>query len=248
MNRDDWNERLSRISTQWSALLEAHAGGPGARTAARALLLRYHGAVYRYLLGALRDPGAAEEQCHEFAVRFLRGDFRGASPERGRFRAYLKTALVHLVNDYHRDRQHWPRQLSPDAPEPAAPVEGEDESAFVASWRDELLVRTWRALEEDNSAQHKALRCRIDHPDLSSAELAERLTAELGKPVNAAWVRKTIQRARARWADLLLDEVACSLEAPELEQLRAELIALDLLRYCGSALARRETAVRSPRS
>ena len=43
------------------------------------LLLDYSGAVSRYLLGALRDNEAADELAQEFAVRFIRGDFRGVS-------------------------------------------------------------------------------------------------------------------------------------------------------------------------
>jgi hypothetical protein len=46
----------------------------------------YHRAVHRYLLGALRDEDAAEELFQEFALRFVRGDFRWADRGRGRFR------------------------------------------------------------------------------------------------------------------------------------------------------------------
>src|SRR5262249_61027564 len=70
--------------------------------------------------------------------------------------------------------------------------------------------------------------------------MAGRLGAPLGKPVTAAGVRKALQRAHAKFADLLLDEVACSLEGPTPELLRAELRDLDLLRYCRSALERRQ--------
>ena len=40
------------------------------------------GAAYRYLLGAVHDPDAADDLCQDFAVRFLRGDFRRADPGR----------------------------------------------------------------------------------------------------------------------------------------------------------------------
>jgi DNA-directed RNA polymerase specialized sigma24 family protein len=239
MDADGLNQRLSRISTVWAVLREAHAGIDGGASAAQqALLDRYGGAAYRYLLAALGDPDAAEELWQELAVRFLRGDFRGAAPERGRFRDYLKTALIHLIRDRHRARQRWPGPLPGDAPAPAAPPEGEDDG-FLASWREDLLARTWRALERDNAAYHATLRCRADNPDLSSPDLAQLLSAQLGRPVTAPWVRKTLQRAQGRFAALLLDEVAGSLAAPSAEGLRDELTAVGLMPYCRSALARR---------
>jgi hypothetical protein len=62
---------------------------------------------------------------------------------------------------------------------------------------------------------------------------------QLGKPRNSAWVRKTLQRAHDKFADLLLEEVAQSLPAQAPEDLRGVLRELDLLKYCGRALERR---------
>jgi RNA polymerase sigma-70 factor (ECF subfamily) len=244
VEKEELNQRLSRISTLWTMLLQAHAGpADAAAQAQRALMQRYSGAAYRYLLGALRDPEVAADLCQEFALRFVRGDFRRADPERGRFRDYLRTALSHLVTDYHRARQAWPRQLSPDGSEPAAPVAAnpDTERMFWDSWREELLERSWKALAEDNAPFHAVLLYRVDNPQASSAEIAERLSAQLGKPLTAAWVRKTLQRAHEKFADLLIDEVACSLENAGPEALRQELEELDLLRYCRKALQRRKT-------
>jgi DNA-directed RNA polymerase specialized sigma24 family protein len=48
----------------------------------------------------VRDPEVADDLAQEFALRFLRGDFQRADPERGRCRDYLKRALINLVHDY----------------------------------------------------------------------------------------------------------------------------------------------------
>jgi RNA polymerase sigma-70 factor (ECF subfamily) len=69
------NGRLSRITTRWLDLRDAHEGMPQAM---RALLERYRGAVYSYLFGAVHTPDTADELFQEFALRFLRGDFRAA--------------------------------------------------------------------------------------------------------------------------------------------------------------------------
>jgi RNA polymerase sigma-70 factor (ECF subfamily) len=241
MRREEMDERLSRLSTRWSVLAQAH-GPPAAEAGAaqQAMVLRYSGAVYRYLLGAVGDPAVAEDLAQEFALRLLRGDFRRADPDRGRFRDYLKTALIHLVDDYHRARQKGPQPLAADVA--ASPEPAEADSRFVAGWREELLERTWGALAAANPAYHAVLRLRVDQPELPSPQMAEQLTAQLGKPVTAAWARKTLQRAHDKYADLLLDEVAQSLEAVTTAALREELQELDLLKYCRAALERRGDA------
>jgi RNA polymerase sigma-70 factor (ECF subfamily) len=204
------------------------------------LLARYGGAVYSYLLGALRDPEAANDLAQEFALRFLRGDFRRAEAQRGRFRDYLKTALSHLITDYHRQRQHAHQPLSPEGPEPAVAPESsvDSEAAFRASWREGLLEQTWKALSQANPRYHAVLRLRVEQPELSSAQAAEQLAAQLGEACNAAWVRKALQRAHDKYADLLLEVVAQSLPIVTVEALRQELHDLDLLKYCRTALER----------
>lgn len=234
----DLEQRLSRIATLWTIVFEAHGTGADSVVAARnRLLLRYSGAVYRYLLGATRDPEAATDLCQEFAVRFLRGDFRRAAPDRGRFRDYMKVALVNLVNDHHRVRQAAPKALATDTP---AFLQEDPPEDFESRWRAELLEQTWKALAQANPTFHATLLLRIEDPDLPSPEMAERLTQHLGRPMTAENVRKTIQRAHAKFADLLLDLVTESLEEPTAEELEEELKSLDLLRYCRSAFERRQ--------
>jgi DNA-directed RNA polymerase specialized sigma24 family protein len=238
MTSADLDERLSRIATRWTAVFQAHGSAATAAEGARhRLMLRYSGAAYRYLLGAVRDPDVASDLCQEFAVRFLRGDFRRADPGRGRFRDYVKRALVHLVTDHHRARQGGPVPLAGDAPEPV--TLGPDEPDFAGGWRQEILDQTWKALAEENPTFHATLLLRIENPDMQSPEMAERLTAQLDKPMSPENVRKTLQRAQAKFADLLLVQVAESLDDPSAD-LEAELRELDLLKYCRSALERRK--------
>lgn len=241
MDQQLLSQRLSRIETLWTQVFRAHGAAADERAAAqRVLMQRYSGAAYRYLLGAVRDADLAQDLAQEFALRFLRGDFRRADPERGRFRDYLKTALIHLVTDHHRARQAGPMPLAEH--EPAAPggSSADSEAQFLASWREELLDRTWRSLDEVNPAYRAVLLLRIEQPDLSSAQMAEQLTIQLAKPVSADWVRKNLQRGHEKFAELLIEEVARSLEGATTEQLERELRDIDLLKYCRSALERRQ--------
>lgn len=243
MDQPGFDERLSRIQTRWTAVIRAHdPGASDARAARDRLVVRYAAPVYRYLLGAVRDPDAAADLCQEFAVRFLRGDFRRAAPGRGRFRDYVKTALANLVNDFHRARRAGPLPLAADAPEPAASPPAASEEDFLGGWRQALLDRTWEALEEANPAFRAVLQLRVENPELASPELAARLGERLGRPVTPENVRKSLQRAHARFAELLLDQVADSMDDPGADDLDAELRALNLLKYCRSALDRRRAA------
>jgi RNA polymerase sigma-70 factor (ECF subfamily) len=237
-------QRLSKIETLWSLVHQAHGGAAtGVSKAQEQLLERYSGAVHRYLLAALRDPDAADELFQEFCLRFLRGDFRKADPQRGRFRSYVKTALLNLIVDHQRRQKKQAQPLTADNPEPAAaPLPPEADIAFQESWREEVLNRTWLALEQlerqTGNRHYIVLRLRMDQPNLSSAELTEELTRRLGKPITVGSVRTLLSRARDSFADLLLQEVKDSLENPSLERLREELSDLKLLSYCEEALKR----------
>jgi RNA polymerase sigma-70 factor (ECF subfamily) len=244
MSGDESAVHLSRISTHWDLLFQAHRGqGPTVSQAQQELLRRYCGAIYRYLLGVLRDAHAAEDLSQEFALRFVRGAFKNADPERGRFRDFVKTAVYHLIVDHHRYQQARPSPLpeqlqSPDTPDDSADAE------FIKHWRGEILGRTWEALaaleQQSGSLFYTVLRWRVEHPNSPAAELANQLSESLGKPFTEGGMRVTLHRAREKFADLLLDEVARSLQSSDNERIEQELIDLDLLAYCKPALERRK--------
>src|SRR6202030_3232971 len=134
------DSKLSQLATQWSLVLEA-CRGPGDTVKARQaeVLERYCGAIYRYALRVLGDADLAGEACQEFALRFVRGDFRHADPAKGRFRDYVKTAVIHLLNEFRRREQDRRRAIALESgvaeavPTPP-PVEPGD-SEFQQLWR-----------------------------------------------------------------------------------------------------------------
>ncbi len=245
MKQQDPNQRLSRISTLWSLICQAHHGPAEAVNSARQELLeRYGGAVQRYLRKVLHDPDAAAEVFQEFALQMVRGRLRGADPGRGRFRDFVKGTLFHLVADYRKRQRNWPGPLPADAGALAAePPDVDTDRQFLDSWCDELLAHAWAGLARVEAATgqpfHAVLRFRADHPEMRSPQLAEELTAQLGRPFSAPGVRQTLHRARQKFAALLLDEVFHSLPDPTPERLEEELVALGLIEYCKPALERR---------
>lgn len=244
------DQHLSQIATHWTLLFDAHRGPEDAAQKARkTLMIRYCGAVYRYLARIVRDQGIAEDLTQEFALRFLQGKFSQAAPTAGKFRNYVKTALFHLVQDHYR-AVGARSKLVPmaDDYQPAAPDENEAaEQAFRESWRSELLARAWNALNDvqRQSGQpfHDVMKLRVDSPDLSSAQLAEALGNKLGRIYTPAGLRQLLHRARERFSELLLQEVELSLQGSGgLDRLEEELADLQLLKYCQDLIDRRKNS------
>jgi DNA-directed RNA polymerase specialized sigma24 family protein len=240
MDRNTIDQHLSQMSTAWTVLLQAHRGPERAAALARAEVLdRYGPAAYRYLLGATRDPDAADELFQEFALKLVRGDLHRVDPSRGRFRQFLKATLYRLVADHRRRRR--PLPLTPELGEPVAQgTDVRDDRAFVTIWREELIGLAWKALESQERRGGQplftVLRFRADHPDLTSPESAEQLSAKLGRPVGPEWVRKWLRLGRAKFAELLVAEVARTLDVPSRSALGEELGTLGLLEDCRAAL------------
>ena len=235
----EFDPHLSQMSTQWTMVFQAHSGkSDEAHIAASMLMCRYAGAVHRYLLKALKNADAADELDQEFALRFLRGDFRNSDPNRGRFRDYVKRAVQNLINDYYRRRRTTTLSLDSNSPEPvvAGDVAAEFDQQFIESWRKDLLERAWMALDalEKTTGQpyHSVLRARVSHPDIPSAALGVQLANSLKRPMTAGSVRQSLQRARRKYIEFLLTEVRASLDHPTQAALEEELSDLNLLHYC----------------
>lgn len=232
--------RLSRIETQWSLVIDAHAqDGNQARMVREVLLKHYAGAVFRYLMGAVRDREAAEELTNEFAVRLLQGKLHRASPDRGRFRDYLKTVLINLVNDYFRSRRDQPSQLSVDraglAVNPDTP-DLDELSTLEDCLHDQFLDVAWLRLSETNARYYAVLKARVADPDATARQLAEIVSTQLDCEMKSASFRKTLERARLKFASLLVDVVREASEPDSPDELRRELKSLGLLGYCEPVL------------
>jgi len=244
MTTDPGESHLSRISTTWTLVFQAHRGSLPARQVAQAAVLeRLQNAIFRYVLSVLGDQQAAEDLCQDFAYRFVRGDFHRARPEGGRFRDFVKRAVINLIRDWRRRRQAGPRLVPfDDALQGGVASSVPDgKETFEMHWKTELLERAWKRLEqleeEGGGWFYTLLRHRAEHPGQSTEEMASALAARLNRTLKADNVRKTLQRAREKFAGLLVEEVALALETATPEELRDELTELGLLSYCQPALA-----------
>jgi len=241
----DEHARLSQIETLWTSIVRTRdAPASEVEQARRRLLERYGPAVERYIFACLNDQEASREVYQEFALRVVRGDFAKASADRGRFRDYVKRSIFTLVMNFHRRRaRDQYTALPPDQQGDDAP--SLDEETLTVSWRDHLLDCSWLRLQAQQQKlgqpYYDVLRLRVDEPDLSSADIAVRLSDPGEQPRTVETVRVLLTRARQHFAHSLIDVVRDSIESPAWSDVEEELIHLGLLEYCRGTLERRRS-------
>jgi DNA-directed RNA polymerase specialized sigma24 family protein len=236
-----WNShrRLSTINTQWSVVLQAARGhDQQAALAQLNVLANYLGVVERYLRGALRDDHAAEELAQEFVLRLIRGDFGAIDPNKGRFRDYLKTVLFRMVAQRQRERSLAGVSLEVVA-EPMDTVS--DDPAFNESWRNELIEMAWRGLRDLEKQKGKPFNAVLLHSMSGDGEVppdlvAAKLSLQFKKKYSASYVRKLRERARDKFAEILLAHVQNSLDQATDAAVEHELRSLGLWPYCRRVL------------
>ncbi|MFO0954768.1 MAG: sigma-70 family RNA polymerase sigma factor [Isosphaeraceae bacterium] len=227
-------QRLTEIPTEWTLVRTAHInaaeGGtpnPASTEAMEKLIGRYHDAIARYLRLKLRDENLADEVMQEFWAKLLTHKLAGADPSKGRFRDYLRTVLHRLIIDHFRGRKV--QQLPPgDLLDPSGPDE-----EFDHVWRKVVIDRVISRLETYEVSTPKnryatVLHLRLNHPDTPIEDLAQKLSTQVGTRVSPEAFRKTLQRARAKFVELLIIELRETIHPSEPEDIEAEIFDLGL--------------------
>jgi RNA polymerase sigma factor (sigma-70 family) len=181
----------------------------------------------------VRNSHDAEEVVQEFFLRVTQhGFFR---PSRGgRFRNYLKAAVRNAaLNHLRRNRAPKPIDSSILQDSLADNTHATTDQIWTTEWRRCLLERAWKALKERQDQSrgnlfHTVLNMLIADPHEDSKTLAARTSALIGRPLRAEAFRQQDSRARRLLAKLIVREVAQTLDEPTPNQIKHELIALDL--------------------
>jgi RNA polymerase sigma-70 factor (ECF subfamily) len=227
-------QRLTEIPTEWTLIKTAHspipdgsAPSPEIAAAMATLISRYHDAVGSYLKLKLRDENLADEVSQEFWTKLLTHKLAGADPSKGRFRDYLRTVLHRLIIDHFRSRKL--QQLPPG--DLLDPSRSDDDFDHV--WREAVIKRVWSRLEtyEVQTPKNRyatVLHLRQEYPDAPIDELAQRLGQHLNSRVSPEAFRKTLQRARTKFLELLIQELRETIHPAEKEDIEAEIFDLGL--------------------
>jgi RNA polymerase sigma-70 factor (ECF subfamily) len=95
------------VTTRWSMVLNAkNKAAPGSKEALESLCRTYWYPIYAFVRGTGRFPPEAQDLTQDFFVRLLTKDFlRVVTPDKGRFRTFLRMALKRfLANEWDRTR------------------------------------------------------------------------------------------------------------------------------------------------
>lgn len=231
---DGFVSRFDAQPTRWSMVQRAHDKSAGDGPAARQyLVMRYSPAIRSYVRAITRNEDQADDITQDVIVRLLQGDFAGADPHKGRFRDLLKTAVRNMTRNVWA-KQKVRKSVEFDVSQVEQASIQEHDAAWDEGWQRNLLSLAWRRLEEyqesyASSNAHTVLKLRTDFPDDSSEELAKRLESVLHKPFRADQARQQLRRARVRFAEFLVEEVADMLDAPTPQRIEEELSSLGLL-------------------
>ena len=216
-------------TTQWSIVLRAgKRGGRDAEEALERLCERYWLPLYAYARRRTGNIDEAQDLTQAFFARLLeKNALAAASPNRGRFRAFLLTALKNfLSNEWDRKqarkrgggRARLPLDLAAGESRVSL-VRADDltpERAYERQWALTLLGLVVSRLEDEFSKAGK-----IRHFELlkgaitgeAGAPAYSTIAAELGMSEEAA--RQAASRLRKRYRELLRAEVAETVAAPD---------------------------------
>jgi DNA-directed RNA polymerase specialized sigma24 family protein len=217
------------MTTRWSVVLVAgRRSSPDSRQALEALCRAYWYPLYAYVRRRVVDINEAQDLTQAFFAELLAKNYVGAAKiERGRFRAFLLTALKHFLSKEWQkakaqkrggQRVRIPLDFetihSQYVVEPAAGLT--PEQIYDREWAIALLGRTMQRLETEFSdagkkSQYESLKGFLigQHGGATYADVA----AKLGMTEAAA--KMAVHRMRRKYRELLRDEIRDTVSAPE---------------------------------
>jgi DNA-directed RNA polymerase specialized sigma24 family protein len=212
-------------TTHWSVVRAAgRPSGPEGREALERLCETYWLPLHAFIRRRGHDADEARDLTQGFFASFLaRDDLAKLDSERGRFRSYLLGAVKHfLANEREREgalkRGGGLRPLSAESLSEVVEQTDErsPEAAFERQWAIALLGRALERLRAEQYEKGRGERFEGLRPTLDGGAIPggrATLAAELG--ISAVALRVASHRLRARYRELVTEEVAHTLDRPQ---------------------------------
>lgn len=231
-------------STQWSTVIAAGQGtSPQARQALASLCEIYWYPLYAYARRRVTNIHEAQDLTQAFFAELLEKNYvNAATPDRGRFRAFLLTAFKHFLSKQQEKRRAQKRgggrtPVSLDfewadsrlSIEPAAGLTAEQ--SYDQQWTIALLGQILDRMQTEFERLGKAERFGAlkgfiigDHSGTTYAQVAKRLG------MTEAAAKKSASRMRQRYRELLREEIAQTVSSPDEvdDEIRNLFVALDV--------------------
>jgi RNA polymerase sigma-70 factor (ECF subfamily) len=216
-------------TTHWSVVVSAgQSASPNSKRALEALCTTYWSPLYAYIRRRVADVDQAQDLTQAFIAELLEKNIvAAATPDRGRFRAYLITACKHFLSKEWAKSSAQKRgggrpaiQLDFAAADSTLHIDPASgltaDQIYDRQWAMTLLNQILQRLEAEfdkagKANQLEALKGFIigEHSGTTYAQVA----AELGMTEGAA--KKAASRMRRRYRQLLRDEIAQTVTGPE---------------------------------
>jgi len=249
MDADDRNPGAASrdrefATTRWSLVISAgQNSSPESQRALASLCETYWPPLYAYVRRRVPDVNEAQDLTQAFFAELLEKNYVGtATPARGRFRAFLLTALKHFLSK-ERDRARAQKRgggrrlysldfASADSALQVDPAAGlTAEQCFDKQWAITLLNQIMDRLQSEFERSGKA-RLFLELKGFLIGEHGESTYAQVAARLNMmeAAARKAASRMRMRYRELLRDEIAQTVAGPDEvdEEVRNLLAALRL--------------------
>jgi RNA polymerase sigma-70 factor (ECF subfamily) len=216
-------------TTHWSLVLTAgQRPSPDSRRALESLCEAYWYPLYAYVRRRVSDINEAQDLTQAFFAELLEKNYVGsATPERGRFRAFLLTALKHFLS------KQWDKARAQKRGGGRAPISldfkaGDSryrietcggltaEQLYDRQWALTLLGQIMERLENEfvQSGNAKQFRHLIgfiigEHSGTTYCDVAAKLN------MTEAAAKMTAHRMRRRYRHLLREEIAQTVAGPD---------------------------------
>jgi RNA polymerase sigma-70 factor (ECF subfamily) len=216
-------------TTHWSLVLAARDGRSSqAKKALAALCSNYWYPAYAFVRRCGVPPHDAEDIVQAFFARWIeREDYLVPTPQRGRFRSYLRVALRHFVANQ-RDRAAAQKRGGGQVISAADLAGAEERFAlevathdapdrlFDRRWALTVVDQTLRQLDHELARSGKAEQFAALRPFLAPAAETpsyRRAAEQLQMTENA--VRVAVYRLRRRFGELLRATIAHTVDSPD---------------------------------
>ncbi len=224
-----WSQHRQFETTRWSIVVAAgNRSSPDARRAMQTLCERYWYPLYAYVRRRVNDVNEAHDLTQSFFAELLEKNYVGtAAAERGRFRAYLLTALKHFLS------KQWEMAKAKKRGGGKAPISLDFQSAdsqiridpaseltaeqlYDRDWAVALLRQIMQRLSDEflragKSQQFEELRGFLigERGEETYSDAALRLG------VTEAAAKMAAHRMRRRYRELLRDEIVETVTGPD---------------------------------
>jgi len=220
-------------TTRWSLLAQATVNGDAAQRQAWAeFYRRYREPVVSFIRRQTPDAARAEDLAQEFFLHLMENaTLQRANPQRGRFRSFLRGALVRFLSR-DRERSQAEKRGSGQAPVSLETLANDDEEPVVPAAVAQAFDREWAQLILERARQHVR-----DGWKGSAGELTTLLRflpgatdtpAYEAAATHVGWtlarLKTEVHRFRGQFREFVRAEVALTVEEPE--EIEAELTHL----------------------